>query len=28
VTIPGEARYGDGIRLAATRATVNGVSQK
>ena len=29
VTIPGEARYGEGIQLAATRATnVNGVSQK
>ena len=28
VTIPGEARYGDGIQLAATRAAANGVSQK
>jgi beta-N-acetylhexosaminidase len=28
VTIPGEARYGEGIQLAATHAPTNGVNQK
>jgi beta-N-acetylhexosaminidase len=28
VTIPGEARYGEGIQLAATHASTNGVNQK
>jgi beta-N-acetylhexosaminidase len=28
VTIPGEARYGEGIQLAASRATTNSVNQK
>jgi beta-N-acetylhexosaminidase len=28
VTIPGEARYGEGIQLAATRAATNGANQK
>jgi len=28
VTIPGEARYGEGIQLAATRGTTTGANQK
>jgi beta-N-acetylhexosaminidase len=28
VTIPGEARYGEGIQLAATRGAMNGANQK